>query len=59
MWIIKNEKYGNYYQKEIFTKQYHFVLDQEEATKYHTKWEVNRIIKEMNNIKELKAIKVK
>lgn len=56
MWIIKNEKYNNYFKKELFDNQYHFVIDKDEATRFHTKWEVNRILKKINN-KNIIAVK--
>lgn len=58
MWIIKNIKHNNYFQKEILDKQFHFVVDINDATKYHTKWEVNKIMKGMPNAKNIVAIKV-
>ena len=56
MWIIKNEKYNNYFKKELFDNQYHFVIDKDKATRFHTKWEVNRILKKINN-KNIVAVK--
>lgn len=57
MWVIKNKKYNNYLKKIICDDQFNFVFDINEAKKFCTKWEVNKIIKNWNK-KNIEIIEV-
>lgn len=49
LYVIRNKKYGNYYSNYVFTKQYHFVKDIQDAKYYSSKRDAQKMLK---NFKE-------
>lgn len=57
MWVLKNKKYGNYYQSTL-SYGYHFVTYIEEAAKMG-KRELNKLFKGFNHKENYEMVKVK
>ena len=59
MYVIKNKKYGNYFEKHILGIK-HFTSDMQEAARFKLKKEVNatmRIFKHKDNFEIVKVVK--
>lgn len=54
-YIIKNKNLKNYYASEQ-PWGFHFVLDYTESSVFKTKWDANKMLKKMTNLREYKNI---
>lgn len=55
--LIKNKKLKCYFNSKK-SCLFHFVLDIREAYIFKNKWEANKILKQMNNLREFKNLEI-
>lgn len=58
-YFIKNIKYGNYYQKNIFNGQKHFVMEYSEAKQFASKKLANTALNMFNNKDNYEIVAIK
>lgn len=58
-YFIKSIKYGNYYQKNIFNGQKHFVMEYSEARQFASKKLANTALNMFNNKDNYEIVAIK